>query len=164
MAGYIYARERSIFTLQDRTLTTTFANGTGLAAQTADLDVRAGGNAADDFLAIFELLCRWATVTGITKNTVVAELYLVPLIDGTNLPDVDLTAGSSAMSLTHFASVFMAAKAPTSATDMRFASGIIPLFPCLYRAYLINRSGQSITVTSGNSWQLRAVSAQQQYS
>ena len=163
MAGDIFYKERAIVTLQDRTNTTTFATATGLAAATADLDVRSAGNVAQDFYGIFELLCRWATITSIVKGTVAGELYLVPLIDGTNLPDVDLTAGASAMSTPHFAGLFICSKAPTANTDMRFATGMIPLFPALHRAYVINRSGQSITVTSGTSWQLRVVTTREQY-
>lgn len=164
MPGNIFYKERAIVTLQDRTNTTTLANGTALAAVTADMDVRSGGNVAQDFFALFELLCRWATITNIVRGTVAAELYLVPLVDGTNLPDVDLTAGTSGFSPAHFAGMFICSKAPTANVDMRFTTGIISLFPALYRAYILNRSGQTITVTSGTSWQLRVVTAQEQYS
>ncbi len=164
MGGNIYYKERAIVTLQDRTNTSALATGSGLAAATADLDVRAAGNAADDMLAMFELFCRWGTITGIVAGTVVAELYLVALIDGSNLPDVDLTASTSYISPPSFVGNFIAALAPVSATDMRFVLGPVPLFPAKYRAHVINRSGQTITTTSGQSWQLRVVSAQAQYS
>lgn len=163
MAGDIFYKERTIVTVQDRTNTTTFANGTGLLAATANMDVRSGGNFADDFAALFWLTCRWATITGITKGTVIAELYLVPTPDGTTIPDVDLTAGTSAISPTSFGGLFIASKAPTANTDALFNSGVVPVFPVLYKAYLINRSGQSVTVTSGTSWQLQAISVREQY-
>jgi hypothetical protein len=163
MAGNITWKERAIVTLQDRTNTTALTNLSGAAAATADLDVRAAGNAADDQVAMFELLCRYGTITGILFGVAVAELYLVPLIDGTNLPDVDLTAGASHVAPNAFVGKFLAAKQLVTATDTRFALGPVVLFPCLYRAYIINTAGQTMTTTSGTSWQLRVVSAQGQY-
>src|SRR4029077_8498205 len=97
MAGDIFYKERSILTLQDRTNTTAMATGSAAAPATADLDARTAGNVPEDLLAMFELLCRWGTITGILAGVAVAELYLIPLLDGTNLPDVDLTAGTSAL-------------------------------------------------------------------
>jgi hypothetical protein len=139
-------------------------SGSAAAAATADLNVQSGGNAADDFLAMFELLCRWTTITGIVAGVTVADLYLVPLLDGTNLPDVDLTAGASYIAATGSMGSFICAKQAVTATDMRFFLGPVPLFPTLYRAYLLNRSGQTMTTSSGTSWQLKVVSAQAQYS
>jgi hypothetical protein len=162
--GSIFAKERSIVTLQDRTNVTALANGSAVAAATADLDVRSAGNAAEDFLAMFDLLCRWTTITNIVAGVTVAELYLVPLLDGTNLPDVDLTAGTSYISPNGYVGNFLCAKQAVTATDMRFFLGPVPLFPALYRAYILNRSGQTVTTSSGTSWQLKVVSAQAQYS
>lgn len=163
MAGSIFAQERAIVTLQDRTNTTALATGSAVAAATADLNVKTGGNAPDDFLAMFELLCRWTTITNIIAGVAVAELYLVPLLDGTNLPDVNLTAGSSYIPLAGFVGNFVSPKQLVTATDTRFFLGPVALFPCLYRAYILNRSTQTITTTSGTSWQLRVVSSQVQY-
>jgi hypothetical protein len=163
MPGDLFQKERAIVTLQDRTNTTALTNNSGAAAATADLDARAAGNVAEDFLALFELFCRWGTISGILAGVAVAELYLVPLLDGTNLPDVDLTAGSSACPMSTLAGVFPCARQAVAATDMRFVSGPVLLFPALYRAYIINRSGQTITTTSGTSWQLRVVTARNQY-
>ena len=163
MPGSIFYKERPIITLQDRTNTAALANGSGLAAATADLDVRSTGNAPDDMYAMFELLCRWATITGIVFGSSAAELYLVPLLDGVNLPNVDLTVGASHMSPTSFVGTFIAAAAPLANTDMRFSLGPVALSPVLYRAYIINRSGQTVTTTSGTSWQLRTVTYQAQY-
>jgi hypothetical protein len=160
--GSIFAQERAIVTLQDRTNTTALASGSAVAAAT-DLDVRAAGNAADDFLAMFEFLCRWTTITGILAGVVAAELYLVPLLDGTNLPDVDLTAGTSYVSSAGFVGNFICAKQAVTATDMRFFLGPVALFPTKYRPYILNRSGQTATTTSGTSWQLRVVTAAGQY-
>lgn len=163
MAGFIFYRERAILTLQDRTNTTAMTSGSAAAAVTADLDARAGGNAPDDMLAMFELLCRWTTITGIVAGVAIAELYLVPLLDGTNLPDVNLTAGSSSLALNGLMGMFLCPKQAVTATDLRVFLGPVPLFPTLYRAYILNRSGQTMTTTSGTSWQLRVVAAQGQY-
>lgn len=160
MAGDIFYKERAIITLQDRTNTTTLATGSAVAAAT-DLDVRASGNAAQDFLATFELLCRWGTITGILEGVVAAELYLVPLVDGTNLPNVNLTAGASL--LDGFRGLFKVNAQAVTATDMRFFCEGVALMPHLYRVYILNRSGQTITTTSGTSWQLKVVTARQQY-
>ena len=163
MAGNIFWKERSIVTLQDRTNTTAMATGSGAAAVTADLDVRTSGNAAGDNYGVFELVVRWGTITNIIAGVIAAELYLVPLIDGTNLPDVDLTAGTSYVSPNAGAGNFIVTKAAVSATDLRIHSGPVFLLPALHRAYIINRSGQTMTTTSGTSWQLRVVTAQWQY-
>ena len=158
MAGDIRSKERSIVTL-----TLTGASLTNLSAAvanaTADLDARSGGNFADDFNCTFELLVQWATITGIVAGTVIGELYLVPLVDGTNLPDVDLTAGSSRLPYASYVAPFDAVKAPTANTDMRFITAPISINPLLYRPYLLNKSGQTMTA----NWDLKAVGVQGQY-
>lgn len=156
MAGDIRAKERAIVTLTSTGSSLT--NGSAGSAGT-DLDARAAGNFADDLQARFELTCQWATVTGITAGTPVAELYLVPKLDGTNLPGTDTTSGSSRMPAGTLVAVFDATKAPTANTDMRFVTGIVDLFPALYTAYIINKSGQTIAA----NWTLKAVGAQGQY-
>lgn len=158
MAGDIGSKERAIVTL-----TTAGAslsnNSAGAANATADLDARAGGNLARDLAVLFELTMRWATVTGIVAGTVVADLYLVPLLDGTNLPDLDLTAGASRLPAACLAGSFEATKAPTADTDMRFVSPVVALQPLLYRPYIQQRAGQTCTA----NWTLKAVGAQGQY-
>ena len=158
MPGKIAAAERAIVTLT--TAGPSLSTGSaGVANATADFDARAGGNSPDDFQAVFELVCQWASVTGIVANSVAAELYLVPIVDGTNLPDVDLTAGSSALPLSGYASVFLCVKTPTAATNMRMPSFTVQFNPLLYRAYILNRSAQPMTA----NWSLRAVGVQGQY-
>lgn len=158
MAGDIRAKERAIVTLTSTGASLT--NGSAAVANgTADFDARSSGNAPDDFEAAFELIVQWATITGITVNTAVAELYLVPILDGTNLPDIDLTAGSSALPAPTFVGVFVATKAPTANTNARFVSGAVNFNPLLYRPYILNKSGQTMTA----NWTLKAVSVQAQY-
>lgn len=156
MAGDIFAKERSAVTL-----TSTGASLTNLSAAAAgtNLDVRSAGNAAEDFAGTFELICQWATITGIVAGTIIGDLYLVPALDGTNFPDVDTTAGSSRISSPHRVGFFEASKAPTANTDMRFGTITVDLAPLLYKAYLMNRSGQTISA----NWTLKVVTARVQY-
>jgi hypothetical protein len=157
MAGSIFAKERAAVTLTSSGSSLT--NGSAGSAGT-DFDARTSGNAADDFQAQFELTCQWATVTGIVAGTTVADLYLVPKLDGTNLPDVDVTAGSSKLPAAAYAGTFEAQKAPTASTNARFISALVTFNPLLFTAYILNRSGQTIAA----NWTLKTVSVQAQYS
>lgn len=156
MAGNIKAKERAAITLTSTGSSLT--NGSAGSAGT-DLDLRASGNAEQDFQGQFELTCQWATITSIVKDTVAAELYLVPKLDGTNAPDVDTTAGSSSLPRASFVDVFVCPKAPTANTNMRLITNIANLAPRLYTAYVINKSGQTISA----NWTLKAVTDQAQY-
>lgn len=156
MAGNIQAKERSIITLSSSQ--GTLATGTAVAAG-VDLDMRASGNAADDFQATFQLTCQWATITGIVKDTIAAELYVLPKMDGTNLPSIDTTSGTSALPLPWLKGLFIAVKAPSASTDMIFVTDLVILPPRLYTVHILNRSGQTIAA----SWTLKAVTDQAQY-
>ena len=158
MAGDLRAKERSIITLTSSGASLS-SGSAAVANGTADLDCRAGGNSANDLQSRFELICQWGTITGIVAGTTVAELYLTPLLDGTNLPDVDLTASTSRLPTGALVAVFDATKAPTASTNARFITGIVDLFPALYRPYILNRSGQTMSA----NWTLKVVSAQAQY-
>lgn len=147
--------ERAALTLTSSGASLT--NGSCGAAGT-DLDARASGNAAQDFVADFELVCQWSTVTGIAAGTIVADLYLVPKLDGTNLPQIDTTAGASYIPFAHKCGSFVAAKAPSASTDTRFHVPNVDLHPLLYTAHIINRSGQTVSA----NWSLKAVTAQAQ--
>lgn len=159
MAGSIFAKERAIATLTSTGASLT-NNSAGAANGTADLDARTGGNAPDDLRAQFELTCQWATITGIAANTAVAELYLVPALDGTNFPDIDTTSGSSVLPMATYVGSFVATKAPTANTSARFVSPVVDLMPVLYRPYIKNTSGQIISA----NWTVKMVAAQAQYS
>lgn len=155
MAGSILTKEQAIVLL-----TTTGASlTTGSAGSAGQLDCRAGGNAPDLFMALLSLTTQWATVAGIAAGTTVADLYLVPAIDGTNFPDVDTTAGASYIPFTMRAGSFVASKAPTAATNALFQSASIDLMPVLYNVYIINRSGQTMSA----NWTLKALAAAAQY-
>lgn len=156
MAGSILLKEQAIVAL-----TTTGASLTSGSAGLAStqLDARAAGNAADLFSALFSLTTQWATVTGIAAGTVVADLYLVPAIDGATFPDIDTTAGASYIPFAMKAGSFVAAKAPTANTNMLFQSATVDLMPALYNVYIINRSGQTISA----NWALKVLAAAAQY-
>lgn len=158
MAGNLTAKERAIITLTTAggSLTTGSA---GLGNGTADLDARSTGNSPDDLLCRLELVCQWATITGIAAGTVCAECYLLPAPDGTNFPDVDTTSGTSRLPAGAFVCQFEAVKAPTANTNMRFVSPVIELSPMLLRPYILNRSGQTISA----NWSLKVVPWQGQY-
>lgn len=156
MAGDIRAKERAIVTLTSSGASLT--SGSAGAAGT-DLDMRAAGNAADDFQATFQLTAQWATITSIAKDTVCAELYVLPKMDGSNLPDIDTTSGASALPYPWLVGLFTAVKAPSANTNMTFVTGVIVLPPRLYTCYILNRSGQTISA----NWTLKVVTDQAQY-
>jgi hypothetical protein len=158
MAGDLRAKERAIVTLTS-TGSSLATGSAGAANATADFDARSSGNAPDDLQAQFELTAQWATVTGITAGTVVAELYLLPILDGTNAPDIDTTAGTSRLPYASYVGAFEATKAPTANTNARFVTGNVPFNPLLLRPYILNRSGQTMSA----NWTLKAVSVQAQY-
>lgn len=158
MAGNITAKERAIVTLTSTGASIT-SGSAAVANATADFDARSSGNAPDDLQAQFELICQWATITGIVAGTVVAELYLLPILDGTNLPDIDLTSGSSRLPSASYACAFEATKAPSASTNMRFVSPTVVFNPVLMRPYILNRAGQTMAV----NWTLKALSVQAQY-
>lgn len=154
----IFQKERAIVTLSSAIASMT-SGSAAVANATADFDARSGGNAPQDICAVFEWLVQWATVTGIVAGTVVGELYLVPILDGTNLPEVDLTSGSSRLPLSTYVSPFEAPRAPTANTNARFVSWPVYFNPLLYRPYVLNRSGQTTTANST----LRVVTVRGQY-
>jgi hypothetical protein len=156
MAGDILLKEQAIVTLTSAgaSLTTGSAGSAGTA-----LDCRVGGNAVDLFSALFSLQAQCATITGIVANTLFAELYLVPAIDGTNYPDVDTTSGTSNIPFTMRAGSFVAPKAMTANTNMLFQSNVVELQPVLYTAYIINRCGQTISA----NWTLKVVAVGGRY-
>lgn len=158
MPGDLRAKERGIVTLT--TTGASMVNGSAAVANgTADFDARSTGNFPDDLQAQFELVCQWATITSIVAGTIAAELYLVPLLDGTNLPDMDLTSATSRLPYSTFVGTFECTKVPTATTNMRFVTGNVSFNPALMRPYILNRSGQTISA----NWSLKAVGVQGQY-
>lgn len=156
MAGNILTKEQGIVTLTSTGAALT-SGSAGLAG--TQLDCRTNGNAADLFMALFSLSAQWATVTGIAAGTTIADLYLVPAIDGTSFPDIDTTAGASYIPFTMRAGSFVAAKAPTANANALFQSAMVDLMPVLYNVYIINRSG----LTMAANWTLKALAAAAQY-
>jgi|SRR5208282_596021 len=160
MAGNIFWKEQSIVTLTSAGAALV-NNGGGIANATANLDVRSAGNAAEMFTAGFELSAlQWTTITGVVAGTVVAELYLLPVLDGTNAPSISIAnASTDYIPYNHLVGRFIMSFQAVTVTNYRFAAVNVDLQPFLYTPYLINRSGQ----TFGANWTLKAVAAESQY-
>jgi len=154
MAGNILLKEQAIVTLTSTGASTV----SGAASLVGTLDCRVGGNAADMFAALFSLTAQWATTTGIAAGTTIADLYLVPAIDGVNFPDID-TSAASYIPFTMRAGTFVSPKALTANQNYLFQSGVSELMPVLYNVYLQNRSGQTISA----NWTVKALAAAAQY-
>jgi hypothetical protein len=151
--------------LKTGTTTTITSSGgsttTGTATSAGTIDIRSGGtaNLVEMIEAYFELTCQWGTTTGITAGTVIADLYLVPAIDGTNYATVDTTSGSSYISSNFRLGSFVSPKALSTSTDYKFATPVGPLFCTIYTVYILNRSGQTISA----NWTLKVLADQGQY-
>jgi hypothetical protein len=157
MAGVMKWQEGSLLTLESSG--SSAASGSAVLA-TTKLDCRANGNAADMLAVTFSLSAAVSAITGITANvTTMADLYLVPSLDGTNYADIDTTAGASIIPFTMRKAVFVFPKTPVANTALLFQSGECELFPVIYNVYLINRSTQSMN----SGWVLKALPAMQQY-
>ena len=156
MAGNIGAKERAVIVLTSTGAS--MSSGSAIAVGT-DLDARTGGNAPDDLLCKFQLTCQFATVTGIAVDTIIADIYLLPKLDGTNLPTIDATSGASALPYSCFVGSFVAVKVPTAAVDMLIVSPRVDLDPLLHTVHLIGRSGQTISA----NWVLKLIPWQAQY-
>lgn len=156
MPGDIRAKGRAVLPLV--TSGAALTNNSAVAAAT-DLGVNAGGNAAEDFISQFWLSVQWASVSGMTAGMIAAELYLVPSQDGVVFPDVNLTGGSSRVPFATLAGVFELPLVPAVNTNIRLVTRTVDLLPLLYRAYILNKSGQSFNT----GWTLHGVSAAAQY-
>lgn len=151
----IRAKERAIVTL---TSTGASLTNSSAGAAATDLDARAAGNFADDFQVQFELICQWATITGIVSGGQIGHIYLVPKMDGTNLPDLDTTSGAAALPAAAYFAPIICVLAPTANVNMRFITPTRDISPRLYTAYLLNKSGQTISA----NWTLKAIGDQGQ--
>jgi hypothetical protein len=157
MAGEIFAKEFPVTTFTNGS-TAGFANLVS-ASTDANFDNRSTGPYPECYSAVFEFDCKWlGATTGINNSTNVADLYLVPTLDGTNFPDL-VSGAAGFISPNHYVASFPATKTPTVSTLTRFMTQQIDLLPLLYQPWLINQSGQTI----GSSWALKAVVVRNQY-
>jgi len=157
MANTLFLKEVSTYALTD-------ANPAALANLVAttligvNLDNRSsnagGGNSA---AAIFQLQCQWNATSGITVGTDVVDLYLLPAMDGSTFP----TIGTSQVSPNHYAGSFICPITTVAvSTIITFTTPIVDLFPVLYKAAIINQSGQTIV----SSYAVKVDLAQGSYS
>lgn len=158
MAGDIRTKERAIATLTTAGASLT-AGSAGAANGTADLDARSGGNVPNDRRVRIEWVGQWATVTGITAGMIVAEVYAVPALDGTNFADIDSTSGASRLPSSTLVGYLETPKAPTANTNIRLVTHGIDLDPLLHRVYIRNISGQTMSA----NWSAKVVGVQDQY-
>lgn len=165
MPGFLGLRERASNPQALTASSGSLTSGSAVALPNA-VDCRSGAVASAgvvalpaDFAAMFELLVQWGTVSGITQGRIAGHLFLVPALDGTNFCDVDLTAGAAYIPDTFRVGMFEVPRVPTAATNMRLATRVAELGPFLYRAYLLNGSGQAMTA----GWTLTVASLQGGY-
>ncbi len=158
MANRLYLQDIPIYTLS----TSNVASLTNLSGTTAVgnvIDNRSSG-ATTAAAAIFSLTCQWYVTTGVTTGTDVADLYLLPAIDGTNYPAYDVTAGASQFPAESYVGSFIAAVSTvTASTNTLFDGPRVELLPTLYTAAIKNQSGQTIA----SSWILKVLPAEGTY-
>lgn len=118
-----------------------------------DLNAAAGGNVPDDYEAAFYLDCTFGSAPSAGKRV---ELYLIPKVDGTNLPTVDLTAGASVLPRAFYRGSF---EVCLSQTGQKLAIEGVPLSALLYTVYLLNKADADISA----NWTLKAVTSRDQY-
>lgn len=150
MAGVLNQKEQAIVTLESSG--SSQANNTQVAASTANLDCRSGGNAAEMFYGDFELNGGFGSSPAVGAQI---NLYLVPALDGTNYADVDTTNHN--MPPECFVGSFLVDKAATAAQRMVIMG--VSLRPVLYKAYIDNQSAQTLSST----WTLKVVASEDQY-
>jgi hypothetical protein len=156
MAGTLFLKEVPIYTLST-------SNAASLAAGAATtvigttLDCRSSGaNSPEAAVAMFQLTASWNVTTGITVGTDIADLYLLPALDGTNYPAI----GTSQVSPAQYVASFINPTTTVAvSTNILFTTPIVELFPTLYTAAIVNQSGQALN----SSWILKVVTAQGNY-
>jgi len=158
MAGDIFLKEQSVVTITSSG--SSVATGTAVSAGTINMQAAGTSSLIENLRAFAELTCQFATITGITAGILVADLYFVPAIDGTNYADVDTSSGVSYVTNNYRVGSFVAHKQLVTATDYRFASAPFDLFPAKYTAYVLFRAGQTVTA----NWTLKLMAARAQYS
>lgn len=157
MAGSIFSKFSTTFTLASSMAIVS----TGSAVSTTlNADFSSSGALNGNTRAFFELTGSFNVTTGLAKGVRVCEIYMVPSVDGTNFPDVDLTSGASVLPYESMTATMTFTKAPTVSTNVRFTSSkwenIVPL---VYKPYILNKSGVSIN----SSFVLKIAVAQDQY-
>lgn len=147
MAGNIFNKEATLVVLQNDNGGST-ANGVGVAVGTT-LDNRSAGNGAQNFFAHFELKTAFGSTATVNLNI---DVYLVPSLDGTNAADVT----SSIPNSNYYVGSILTLAASAS---KRLCLMNVPIQPLLYTIYLVNNSGQTMSI----NWGFRVVTSQEQY-
>lgn len=150
MPGNLLLKEASIITLEVSGAAVTTGS---LFLATTTLDNRSGGNAAQTIWCNFQLSAGMSIAA--STGTAVAELYLVPALDGTNYADINQACNFVQGNL--FRGTFYAVLSQNSAQVLVLEG--IPVQPLLYKVYMINKN----TGTLSANWGLKVVPAFAQY-
>lgn len=116
-----------------------------VVALTNNLDNR-GLSGGPAFFGIAELLCSASGFGAAVSKDTNIDLYLVPSRDGTNFPNVDVTGGN--LPPGSLKGSFVITVSGNNQARMNVEG--IPVMPLLYKGYIKNSTGQ--TLTSG--WSL----------
>lgn len=116
-------------------------NGTAVACTTANL----ANQSNLDMFVTFELVGSFGSAPTIPAAF---EVYLVPANDGTNFADINTTSGTSYGSPGMFAGLIPVVLSQTASQRMT-GTFRVEVGPRLYKVYLLNRTGQTLT-----SWTL----------
>lgn len=141
--------ETSVITLEGSGAVT--ANNAVVEANDSTFDNRVSGNGGGSFTATFELNVGFDTAPSVGTTI---ECYLVPALDGSNYAEIDVTTPRMPASLRR--GFFSVLRSQTAA--QRLIIEAIPLQPLLYKAYLWNKTGHSMS----SGWTLKAVGAKTQ--
>ncbi len=161
MAGNIFLKE-----LASTGITITSTGGsttTGSITSAGTLDMRSGGTsgALEPINGYFQLSGQITTITGITSGTPIADLYLVPSLDGgTTYATVDSTAGAGvAPYVTRFGTFTNTLATFVTLTTYTWVTGVAECFPTIFTVYIIGRSGQTLNA----NWTLKFYPSMAQY-
>lgn len=147
MAKEIHLLENTVVVLQNDNGAST-SNGAGVKVGT-QLDNRAAGNGIECFWFNFELKSAFGVAPAAGQPI---DLYAVPYTDGTNSADVASSIPQPTMYVGSFLTL-------AQSTTTRMPLMGVPLQPLLYDLYVVNNSGQTMSL----NWGLRVVPAEEQY-
>jgi hypothetical protein len=137
---------------QGTTATLESSGGTLATASVVAASSTYDNSANDNFWAGFELNTGFAVAPSVGTSI---ELYLVPALDGSNFADVD--TGTPTMPLNCFVGSFAVVKSQTGAQRLVITG--VPLMARLYKAYVYNKAGQSMS----SGWTLKLFPDLEQY-
>ena len=158
MAGTLFLKEVSTYALSTSDCAS-LANNIATTAIGLNLDNRSSATAPNSALAIFQLQCSFNATTALSVNTDIADLYLLPAMDGSTFPTIGTSQIAPPFQVGSFINSASTVAVSTVVTYVTDPKGV-DLFPVLYKAAIVNVSGQTIN----SSWSLKVSLAQGNYS